>query len=160
MTTKMNVSRKVFSDVEVMNWLKNQKGFKDNTFPQEWVDKMHCSTYNEWCDVWIDCSGLERKDYIVPYIDFKRLLIDEYNDAKEHEQVLFCIGNDGFGNLRTFQNPDEDDEIEYVCSMPFHKQTCSDCGDEECVDGWWNKKGEFLCYCCWVDEDEKEDEDV
>jgi hypothetical protein len=154
MTTKMNVSRKVFSDVEVMNWLKNQKGFKDNTFPQEWVDKMHCSTYNEWCDVWIDCSGLERKDYIVPYIDFKRLLIDEYNNDKEHEQVLFCIGNNGFGNLRTFQNPDEDDEIEYVCSMPFHKQTCRDCEEEECAEGWW-KDGEFLCEYCW-EEDEKE----
>jgi hypothetical protein len=159
MTTKMNVSRKVYSNVEVMNWLKNIQGFKDNTFPQEWVDEMKCVTYDEWCGIWVDGRNLKRSDYLVPYIDFKRLLKDEYYNAKDKDQVLFCIGYDCVGDLRTFQNPDEDDEIEYVCSMPFYKQTCRDCGDEECEDGWW-KHGEFVCVDCWEEQDPDEEDEI
>lgn len=146
MTTKMNVSRKVFSDVEVMNWLKNRQGFKDNTLPQEWVDEMYCLTYAEWRDVWI-LRHLKDKEYIVPYIDFKAILIDE-NVSKEEDRVIFCIGYDKDNNLRTIQNPDEDDEVEYVCIMPYYKQTCSYCNEEECSEGWWDD-GEFVCADCW-----------
>jgi hypothetical protein len=121
MTTKMNVSRKVYSDIEVMNWLKNIQGFKDNTFPQEWVDEMKCVTYEDWCNNWVDESGIKPSNYLMPYIDFQRLLITEYYDGEENEQVLFCIGYNSVGDLRTFQNPTEDDEIVYVCSMPLYK---------------------------------------
>jgi hypothetical protein len=157
MTTKMNVSRKVYSDVEVMNWLKGIKGFKDNTFPQEWVDEMYCLTYAEWRDVWI-LRHLKNKEYIVPYIDFNKVLNDE-NESKEEDRVLFCIGYNEDNTLKCIQNPTEEDKIEYVCIMPYYKQTCRDCNEEECADGWW-EEGEFVCADCWEDYADEVEKDV
>jgi hypothetical protein len=154
MTTKMNVSRKVFSEVEVMDWLKSTKGFKDNTLPQDWVDDMDCSKYGEWCISKIKESSMKWEDYLVPYIDFKRLLIDEYYEAKEKDQLIFCIGYNEDNTLKCIQNPTDEDKIAYVCTMPYYKQVCRDCGDDDCADGWWNKEGEFVCADCWVEEEE------
>jgi hypothetical protein len=108
---------------------------------------MNCLTYAEWCMNKVKESNL--KTYIVPYINFKRLLIDEYYESKRKNQVLFCIAYDKDNNLTTIQNPTEKDGVAYVCTMPYLNLPCKDC-EEKYVDGWW-KDGEFLCNDCWED---------